>query len=236
MTDKIKEIFEQRISQKVATLIERAEVAIAQNLFEKGEWLGKTQAGGELTKVKTKADERKMEKDLRFMGTNVPFKAPEISALRKKGYIPAIDGDDMMLVSRDSEEGEAPVFTVMKYKSKRDGTFSYLMVFNMPIGDAKKYEIYTSIEDIPMWKDAKKTWIKAKSPEVVSEEVEQIEEAKKPDLSKPAFKIFKKEADNIKKGACATCGGEVGKFKNAASEKEYGVSGMCQKCQDKIFG
>lgn len=230
MTDKIKEIFEQRISQKVATLIERAEVAIAQNLFEKGEWLGKTQAGGELTKVKTKADERKMEKDLRFMGTNVPFKAPEISALRKKGYIPALDGDDMMLVSRDSDEGEAPVFTVMKYKSKRDGTFSYLMVFNMPVGDAKKYEIYTSVEDIPMWKDAKKTWIKTKSP------VEKIEEAKGPDMNKPGFKMMKKESDRIEKGLCATCGGKIGKFKDESSEKEYGISGMCQKCQDKIFG
>ncbi len=35
---------------------------------------------------------------------------------------------------------------------------------------------------------------------------------------------------------CVMCGGEAASFKNAISEKEYRLSGMCQKCQDSIFG
>jgi hypothetical protein len=35
---------------------------------------------------------------------------------------------------------------------------------------------------------------------------------------------------------CVTCGGEVGEFRDALSRKEYGISGMCQKCQDSVFG
>lgn len=35
---------------------------------------------------------------------------------------------------------------------------------------------------------------------------------------------------------CVTCGGPVGEFRNELSRKEYGISGMCQKCQDSVFG
>jgi hypothetical protein len=34
---------------------------------------------------------------------------------------------------------------------------------------------------------------------------------------------------------CVTCGGSVGEFRDALSRKEYGISGMCQKCQDSVF-
>ena len=34
---------------------------------------------------------------------------------------------------------------------------------------------------------------------------------------------------------CPTCGGPVGKFKDELSEREYRISGMCQKCQDEVF-
>lgn len=37
-------------------------------------------------------------------------------------------------------------------------------------------------------------------------------------------------------GVCVTCGGEVGEFRDELSVKEYGISGMCQKCQDSVFG
>lgn len=40
------------------------------------------------------------------------------------------------------------------------------------------------------------------------------------------------------KGYCATCGdGPVTResFKDELSVKEYGISGMCQKCQDSVF-
>ncbi|QDB71005.1 hypothetical protein bb8_p30 [Bordetella phage vB_BbrP_BB8] len=37
---------------------------------------------------------------------------------------------------------------------------------------------------------------------------------------------------------CLTCGGTVveGSFRNSISVKEYGISGMCQRCQDSVFG
>lgn len=62
---------------------------------------------------------------------------------------------------------------------------------------------------------------------------------KKPDLSKiPAAKIFPKEMDNIKKGLCACCGIEIQKdeFRDDLSKREYATSGMCQDCQDSVFG
>lgn len=32
------------------------------------------------------------------------------------------------------------------------------------------------------------------------------------------------------------CGKEVGTFRDALSEKEYRISGLCQECQDSVFG
>ena len=37
-------------------------------------------------------------------------------------------------------------------------------------------------------------------------------------------------------GHCTTCDGVAESFKDKASEKEYMISGMCQSCQDEIFG
>lgn len=39
--------------------------------------------------------------------------------------------------------------------------------------------------------------------------------------------------------ACVTCGSDAVKpsdFRDALSRKEFGISGMCQKCQDSVFG
>jgi hypothetical protein len=36
--------------------------------------------------------------------------------------------------------------------------------------------------------------------------------------------------------ACTTCGGDCVDFKDALSEKEFQISGMCQNCQDSVFG
>ena len=57
----------------------------------------------------------------------------------------------------------------------------------------------------------------------------------KPDLNKPAFKIFPAMAEKIKNGLCPMCSKKITGFKNKISEKEYSISGMCQKCQDEIF-
>jgi len=37
---------------------------------------------------------------------------------------------------------------------------------------------------------------------------------------------------------CATCGGDAQKvaFRDPLSYKEFTISGMCQKCQDSVFG
>lgn len=36
--------------------------------------------------------------------------------------------------------------------------------------------------------------------------------------------------------SCVSCGGRADKFRDALSEKEFGISGLCQKCQDSVFG
>ena len=46
---------------------------------------------------------------------------------------------------------------------------------------------------------------------------------------------FGEQVDNFENGRCATCGGEIGVFKDKQSKKEYTISGMCQKCQDGVF-
>jgi len=35
---------------------------------------------------------------------------------------------------------------------------------------------------------------------------------------------------------CRTCNNLAGEFRNVLSQKEYEISGMCQKCQDDFFG
>lgn len=36
-------------------------------------------------------------------------------------------------------------------------------------------------------------------------------------------------------GKCPMCKGPINGFRDKLSYKEYGISGMCQKCQDKVF-
>ena len=37
-------------------------------------------------------------------------------------------------------------------------------------------------------------------------------------------------------GCCPTCSREIGEFRDALSKKEFSISGMCQSCQDSVFG
>jgi len=51
------------------------------------------------------------------------------------------------------------------------------------------------------------------------------------------FGVSRNEA--ISEGLCATCdaeGIEISSFTDDLSVKEYQISGMCQKCQDSVFG
>ena len=46
----------------------------------------------------------------------------------------------------------------------------------------------------------------------------------------------KSREQQLAAGLCMTCSGEAKEFKNELSRKEYRISGMCQTCQDDIFG
>jgi hypothetical protein len=35
--------------------------------------------------------------------------------------------------------------------------------------------------------------------------------------------------------SCVSCGGRADKFKDEVSKREFGISGLCQKCQDEIW-
>jgi len=41
--------------------------------------------------------------------------------------------------------------------------------------------------------------------------------------------------DLVERGLCPSCRQPVGIFNDALSRKEFGISGLCQKCQDRIF-
>ena len=43
-------------------------------------------------------------------------------------------------------------------------------------------------------------------------------------------------SDALSEGVCVSCEGDATSFRDAISEKEYGISGFCQTCQDDIFG
>ena len=40
----------------------------------------------------------------------------------------------------------------------------------------------------------------------------------------------------IEQGVCATCGKRIMGFNNPLSEREYTIGGMCQDCQNSVFG
>ena len=42
--------------------------------------------------------------------------------------------------------------------------------------------------------------------------------------------------ESISADVCVFCNGSAAKFKDALSVKEYRISGLCQKCQDEVFG
>ena len=53
---------------------------------------------------------------------------------------------------------------------------------------------------------------------------------------KPVFQIFPEAKMAIEQGKCPVCKLEIDSFRNEKKKKEYGVSGLCQKCQDSVFG
>ena len=64
---------------------------------------------------------------------------------------------------------------------------------------------------------------------------------KSPEMESALNSLFKFDRiDYIKQNKCIPppfgCGGDAKEFFDALSAKEYTISGMCQKCQNKIFG
>ena len=49
---------------------------------------------------------------------------------------------------------------------------------------------------------------------------------------------FKKEVENVEIGICPFCTNPISKdeFRDELSLKEYQISGLCQNCQDEMFG
>lgn len=47
---------------------------------------------------------------------------------------------------------------------------------------------------------------------------------------------FGQEVDVVKQGLCPSCKKPISRFRDDLSFKEYNISGLCQKCQDQVFG
>jgi len=44
------------------------------------------------------------------------------------------------------------------------------------------------------------------------------------------------EVNLVEQGLCPFCRKPPGEFRDALSQKEFGISGLCQSCQDDFFG
>ena len=49
---------------------------------------------------------------------------------------------------------------------------------------------------------------------------------------------FRKEVQRVEQKKCPLCGKPINMedFRNEISKREYSISGMCQECQDDVFG
>lgn len=49
--------------------------------------------------------------------------------------------------------------------------------------------------------------------------------------------VFGRSRSLAKAGnSCVICGKSANEFRDELSQREYGISGLCQACQDEIFG
>lgn len=58
-------------------------------------------------------------------------------------------------------------------------------------------------------------------------------------MTRPIEKIVPTFARDQHAGVCNTtfgCGEPIKGFRDDLSVKEFGISGLCQKCQDSVFG
>lgn len=59
---------------------------------------------------------------------------------------------------------------------------------------------------------------------------------KTPEIRNAIEDIFPGTAKAIAEHRCPMCKQSIGEFRDALSEKEYHISGLCQSCQDRVFG
>lgn len=59
---------------------------------------------------------------------------------------------------------------------------------------------------------------------------------KTPEMKQAIDGMFPGTSKAIEARLCPLCTEPIGEFRDMLSQKEYGISGMCQNCQDKVFG
>lgn len=47
---------------------------------------------------------------------------------------------------------------------------------------------------------------------------------------------YNKQVDRFEVGRCPICNTADKKFRDEQSKREHAISGLCQSCQDKVFG
>ena len=58
------------------------------------------------------------------------------------------------------------------------------------------------------------------------------------DLNKPVWKLFPEKKERAKSHRCTECNKSIKStddFRDELSIKEFAISGMCQRCQDRTF-
>lgn len=58
---------------------------------------------------------------------------------------------------------------------------------------------------------------------------------KSPEMEKLLEDLFGRTTA-VQNDICACCGGPATEFRDYLSRKEYTISGLCQTCQDSVFG
>lgn len=53
---------------------------------------------------------------------------------------------------------------------------------------------------------------------------------------RPVDLIFGGRRESIASNTCICCGKPANAFRDELSRKEFSISGLCQSCQDKVFG
>lgn len=59
---------------------------------------------------------------------------------------------------------------------------------------------------------------------------------KTPEMKAFIESLFPGTTQAISEHRCPVCKQPIGPFRDALSRKEYTISGMCQSCQDDVFG